>query len=277
VVKSCLISYNIPQIHTKQKEVMELLVQDRYKKICDILERENSVKVTTLTNLFGVSVETIRRDLEYLEGEGLLKRVHGGAVLERINGLQSTFNCREDEYKEQKAEIGEIASRYIREGQSIAVDVSTTNYEVIKVLKQKFKKLTIITNSLSILNELADMEGYTVIALGGILRGDELSFIGAMAEENISKFHVDTAFISMSGISLREGLTDYGFGEVSIKKKMMKIAQENIVLADSSKFDVVSLLKVCDFNDINMIITDSSLKQSLHEKYQKNGIEVINK
>jgi DeoR family transcriptional regulator, fructose operon transcriptional repressor len=255
---------------------MKMLAQDRYKKILEILERENSVKVATLTSLFGVSVETVRRDLEHMENEGLLKRVHGGAVLERINGSENTFLNRENEYREQKAEIGEIVSRFIREGQSIAIDVSTTSYEVIKVLKRKFKKLTILTNSLSIINELTDMEGYTIIVPGGILRRDELSFIGAMAEENIGNFHVDTAFISISGISLREGLTDYGFGEVSIKKKMMKIAQENIVLADSSKFDVVSLLRVCDFNDVNMIITDSNLKESIKEKYQKSGIEIVN-
>ena len=253
-----------------------MLAQDRYKKISEILEKDNSVKVSVLTDLFGVSVETVRRDLEYMEGEGLLKRVHGGAVLEKINGTQSTFAIRESEYREQKAEIGEIAYRYVKEGQSIAMDASTTNYEVAKVLKQKFKRLTILTNSVSIINELLDMENYTIILPGGILRKDEMSLIGDMAEENLDSFHVDTAFISMSGISLREGLTDYDFGEVSMKKKMMKIAQEIVVLANSSKFDVVSLLKVCNFNDVNMIITDSGLKENMLEKYRKSGVEVIN-
>lgn len=254
-----------------------MLAQDRYKKISEILEKENSVKVNTLIKLFGVSIETVRRDLEYMENEGLLKRVHGGAVLERIDSIQNTYNIREKEYMEQKAEIGEIAARFIKEGQSIAIDVSTTNLEVVKVIKRKFQNLTILTNSLSIQNELVDMPGYTVITPGGILRREENSFLGEMAEENISRFHVDTAFISVSGISLREGLTDYGFGEISIKKKMMKIAQENIVLADSSKFDVVSLLNVCSFDDVNMIITDSNLKEAILEKYLRNGIEVVNK
>jgi DeoR family transcriptional regulator, fructose operon transcriptional repressor len=254
-----------------------VLAQDRYKKICEILEKDNSVKVNTLIKLFGVSIETVRRDLEYMENEGLLKRVHGGAVLERIDGIQNTYNIRENEFKNQKAEIGEIAARFIKEGQSIAIDVSTTNLEVIKVIKRQFQRLTILTNSLSILNELVDMPGYNLITPGGILRREENSFTGEMAEENISKFHVDTAFISVSGISLREGLTDYGFGEISVKKKMMKIAQENIVLADSSKFDVVSLLNVCGFDDVNMIITDSNLKDSILEKYLRNGIEIINK
>lgn len=254
-----------------------MLAQDRYKKIRDILEAENSVKVSTLTALFGVSLETVRRDLEFMESEGMLKRVHGGAVLEKINGTQSTFAVRENEYKQQKAEIGETASRFIEEGQSIAMDASTTNYEVAKIIKMKFSRLTVLTNSISIINELSDMDNYTIIVPGGILRKDELSLIGDMAEDNVGNFHVDTAFISMSGISLREGLTDYGFGEVSMKKKMMKAAQEVIVLASSNKFDVVSLLKVCDFNDINMIVTDSGLKDSTLEKYKHTGIEIVTK
>lgn len=251
-----------------------MLAQDRYKKIMEILENDNSVKVSALIKLFNVSIETVRRDLEHLEGEGYLKRVHGGAVLEKIGSIENSFNSREREYQEQKLQIGEIASRFIKEGQSIAMDVSTTNYEIAKVLKKKYNKLNILTNSISIAMELSDMENYTIILSGGILRKFEYSLIGELAENNMSNFHVDTAFISMSGISLREGLTDYGFGEVRVKKTMMQAAQEVIVVADSSKFDTVSLLKVCDFSDINMIITDSNLKPVILDKYLKNGVSI---
>lgn len=253
-----------------------MLAQDRYKKILELLEKDNSVKVSALTKLFNVSVETIRRDLEHLEGEGYLKRVHGGAVLEKIGSIEMNFSTREKEYQEQKLQIGEIASRFVKEGQSIALDVSTTNFELAKVLKKNFNKLNILTNSLSIAMELADMENYTIILSGGILRPQEYSLIGELAENNMGNFHVDTAFISISGISLREGLSDYGFGEVRVKRKMMQIAQEVIIVADSSKFDTVSLLKVCDFSDINMIITDADLKPGILEKYLKQGIEIVN-
>lgn len=253
-----------------------MLAQDRYKKILELLEKDNSVKVSTLTRLFNVSVETIRRDLEHLEGEGYLKRVHGGAVLEKIGSIEMNFSTREKEYQEQKLQIGEIASRFVKEGQSIALDVSTTNFELAKVLKKNFNKLNILTNSLSIAMELSDMENYTIILSGGILRSQEYSLIGELAENNMGNFHVDTAFISISGISLREGLSDYGFGEVRVKRKMMQIAQEVIIVADSSKFDTVSLLNVCDFSDINMIITDADLKPGILEKYLKQGIEIVN-
>lgn len=252
-----------------------MLIQERYRKILDILERENSVKVSALTKLFNVSVETIRRDLEHMENQGLLKRVHGGAVLDRINGFQNPFPVRETKYTAEKMQIGEIVSNYIKENQSIAMDVSTTNYEIAKVLKTRFNHLTILTNSLPIINELSNMEKYTLIIPGGVIQNDELSIVGDMAEDNLNHFHVDTALISISGISLREGLTDYCFEEIRIKKKMMSIAQENIIVADHSKFDTVSLVKVCDLDDISMIITDSNLKEGIKEKYRKNGIEVI--
>jgi len=252
-----------------------MLIQERHRRIMDILERENSVKVSTLTKLFNVSVETIRRDLEHMENQGLLKRVHGGAVLDKINGFQNPFIIREAKYTAEKMQIGEIVSRYIKENQSIAMDVSTTNYEIAKVLKTKFSRLTVLTNSLPIINELSNMEKYTLIIPGGVIRQEELSIVGDMAEENLNHYHVDTALISISGISLREGLTDYCFEEIRIKKKMMSMAQEIIIVADHSKFDTVSLVKVCDLDDIDMIITDSNLKDTVKEKYRKNGVEVI--
>lgn len=252
-----------------------MLSEDRYKKILNILEKENSVKVATLTKLFNVSVETIRRDLEYMENQGLLKRVHGGAVLDKIDSVQNSFLVRETKYIAEKKQIGEFVSKYINENQSIAMDVSTTNLEIAKVLKTKFKRLTVLTNSLPIINELSGMEKYTLVIPGGILRHEELSIVGDMAEDNFNHFHVDTALISISGISLREGLTDYCFDEIKVKKKMMKIAREIIIVADSSKFDTVSLVKVCELDEINIIVTDSNIKKNVLEKYRNSGVEVI--
>lgn len=253
-----------------------MLAEERYQQILEILKENNSVKVSVLTKKFGVSVETVRRDLEYMENEGILKRVHGGAVLDKIDCVQQSLPAREKENIAKKHEIGEIASCFIREGQSLAMDASTTNHEVAKVLKARFKKLTVLTNYLPIINELQGMTNYTILIPGGILRNEEQSIIGDMAEENIEKFHVDTAFVSISGISLRNGLTDYGFGEVKVKKKLMEISQETMVLADSSKFDVVSLMKVCGLSDVDRIITDSGLNASILDQYRKSGVEVVN-
>ena len=253
-----------------------LLAQDRYQKILSILEKEGSVKATTLIKLFNVSMETIRRDLEHLEKECLLKRVYGGAVVDKINTKQVSFVERESEFINEKRELAELALRYISEGQSIALDNGTTNLEIAKCLKNKFQKLVVLTNSLMIINELIDMDKYTLILCGGIIKKDEFAVIGNLAVDNIGKFHIDTAFIGVSGISINEGLTDYDIEELQIQKKMIEVSQQVVILADSSKFDAISLLKVCDIDKIDMIITDSNLNPKVLDKYTKYGIEIIN-
>lgn len=253
-----------------------MLAQERYDKILEILERDNSVKVSMLTKLFNVSIETVRRDMEYLEKEGLLQRVYGGAVLAKTDSKQLTFNIRQKEHIEEKREIADIAVRFVAEGQSIAMDGGTTTLEVARALKKNFQRLTIITNSLAVVNELSDMDKYTIIMPGGVFKAEEFSFVGSITENTIGEFRVDTAFIGVSGISVKEGITDFLMDEIKIQKKMIDIAQQVILLAHSSKFDSVSLLKLCDFSDINMIITDSKLKQSVLEKYLKQGVSVLN-
>ncbi|MDT8719062.1 DeoR/GlpR transcriptional regulator [Clostridium sp. 19966] len=253
-----------------------MLVQERHSKILEILDKDRSVKVSYLMQLFNVSIETVRRDLEYLEKEGYLKRVHGGAVLEKVGTNEVNFTVRETKNINEKAEIGELAARYVAEGQAIAMDVSTTNTEVAKAIKKKIKRLTVITNSLTVAEELSDMEEYTIILIGGVMKKEERCILGAMAEKFVEQFHIDITFASCSGISLSSGITDYGIGEVEIKKKMMLCAQQTIFVADSTKFGVVSLLDVCGFDKGNLIITDSKLNAKVKEKYTALGVEIIN-
>ncbi|MEH7010010.1 DeoR/GlpR family DNA-binding transcription regulator [Neobacillus niacini] len=254
-----------------------LLAHERYEKIVELLRKNKSIKVSSVTKLFGVSAETVRRDLEHLEKEGYLRRVRGGAVLDDVNSNEINFTLRETKHIEEKKEIAEIAARYVTEGQSIALDVSTTNTEFAKALKKKFQRLTILTNSLVIANELAEMPHYTILMPGGVLRNEELCILGQTAEEFFKRFHIDTFFMSISGISLTEGLTDYGLGEYQVKMKMLENSRNCTVLADSSKFDVASLLKVCQFDRIDRIISDSKLSEKVLQKYEKEGIEIVNK
>lgn len=254
-----------------------MLAQYRYGKIINILEEKGAVKVSMLTKLFNVSIETIRRDLENLEKEGLCKRVHGGAVLEKVNKRTTGFEVRKKECVEEKKEIANIAAGLVKEGQSVAMDASTTNLELARVLKGKFERLTILTNSLVIADELSDMSQYTIIVIGGFLKNDELSIVGRTAEDIMNNFNLDIAFISVGGISINKGITSYSFEEVGVQKKMIRVSEKAVILADSSKFCKVSLLKLCDFEEINAIITDSKLKDSYIDMYKDNGIEIISK
>lgn len=249
-----------------------MLAQDRQKKIIELLYENGSVQVSNLTDILAVSVETVRRDLEALEKENKLERVHGGAIL-GDKKLES-FNVRTKEYLSEKIEIAHIASKLIKENQSIAMDSSTTNLEMSKILKNNFNNLTIITNSLLISYELAN-SGFNIILTGGKLVPEQYSFVGNMALQNISNFYVDIAFISTSGVSLNSGFTDFNINDVDIQRKMIEIADKAYLLADHSKFEKTALIKVSDFDSITAIISDSKLSKSISKKYKNNGIDIF--
>lgn len=254
-----------------------MLAQERQDQIVKIIQSEGSVKVSKLIKLFDVSIETVRRDLEVLEKNGVLKRVYGGAILKKGYIYKSNFTSRENEFKEEKEEIAQIAVKYIEDGRSIAMDGGTTNLEIAKVLKNTFKNLTILTNSLAITNELSNKDGFTVILSGGILNNKEQCLTGKFWEDVVSNFSIDKAFITVSGVSLLKGATDYWLDQVEMQRRMIKISNEVIILAQSNKIDNVSLVKVVGLDDINLIITDSKLDDEILNKYLEHGVEIVKK
>lgn len=251
-----------------------MLAQERYKYIFDVLQSKNTVRVSSLSSALKVSSETIRRDLEYLEKEGQLIRVHGGASLVRFNTMQESFPSRLSERTEQKEEIANIALKYVSEGQSIALDHSTTSLIFARELKKYFKSLIIVTNSLEILNVMADVPTYTIIFCGGIFNINERSCFGSYTKRIVEELNIDTAFIGVGGISLKEGCTETFFEGAEMLQTFLKVAQQKIILVDSSKFDNVTLIKVCHLDDIDIVITDSQIKKKVLDKYQ-NFVEII--
>jgi DeoR family transcriptional regulator, fructose operon transcriptional repressor len=253
-----------------------MFAQQRHQAILEKLQDEKAIKASDLMELFNVSFETVRRDLELLEKAGRLRRVHGGAVLSRLDYTKELpLNMREGAYVEEKREVARIAARFVNEGMSIALDASTTNHHLARLLKNQISRLTVITNSLAIAQELTDMPGYRIILPGGVLHNEEQSMIGELAEQFTAMFHADLFFMSISGATLEEGITDYGIGEVQVKKVMLKNAKRTIALADSSKLGAVSLLRVCGADEVECLITDSSVDPEYVEAFRQKGIEVI--
>ncbi|GGD55641.1 DeoR/GlpR family DNA-binding transcription regulator [Paenibacillus nasutitermitis] len=253
-----------------------MLVHERHNTILQKLHEQQSVKAAELITLFNVSFETIRRDLEYLEKEGFLKRVHGGATLPAADYRKELpFTVRELKHIQEKRELAQTAAGFVTESQSLFLDVSTTNTELARVLMKQFEKLTILTNSFQIASMLMVKPSFTIIFVGGVVRNSEQCVVGDMAEMFISQFHADLFFMSISGISLTEGMTDYGIAEIQLKKKMLTRSKKIIVLADSSKFDAVSLSPVCSFQEIDRIVTDSKISDDIVHRYKENGIEVV--
>lgn len=244
-----------------------------------LLEENGSVKTSTLCNVLSTSRETVRRDLESLEKRGLLKRIHGGAMaieVPRENDIKYTsFEQRKTEHSLYKEEIAIEAAKYISEGQAIALDSGTTSLELARVIKKKFRVLTVVTNSLTIANELADAPGITLILTGGIYNSEEQAFLSDMATLILSHINIDILFLTTCGISAERGLTYQRIDDLIVQSKLMEASDKAIVIADSSKLGVNSLVRMCGIEQISMVITDAHASGECIKALKQAGIEVV--
>lgn len=251
---------------------------DRRREIVEIVQKSGSQTVGELCERFDVSEMTIRRDLRDLDREGLLRRVHGGAVSNLGRSYEPPYTIRATRSAEQKEAIGREAAKLILDGDSIALDVGTTTLEIALALKEKHN-LTILTASLPIANEIVSNlslnSDVRLILTGGIVRPGELSLIGHIAEQTYKDFHVDKAFIGVGGLSLEAGLTEYNLEDALVKKPLIDHANQRIVVADSSKIGQTTFKSVAPLSVVDMLVTDDEIEAEYLEALTELGIEVI--
>ncbi|OMF21640.1 hypothetical protein BK133_28000 [Paenibacillus sp. FSL H8-0548] len=252
-----------------------MLASERHKLILLELEERGNISVKELKAKLEVSLDTVRRDLEYLEKIDKIRRVHGGAVAIEDTATNQTFMRRKVTFLERKQELASCAMSFVRENMALSLNAGTTNIEVAKQLAQQFERLTIITNSIKVAEALASKRNFTVIMPGGVLNHDEFSLYGNSFELEIAKFNIDAAFIAINAISLDKGLTDFRQGEIEIINAMINNASYKIVVADSSKFETVSYINICGLDQIDAIVTDTALDQSLLERYSAQNIRIV--
>jgi DeoR/GlpR family transcriptional regulator of sugar metabolism len=234
-----------------------MLAIERRREILARLAVDGKVIVSELARDFEVTEETIRRDLERLDKEGLVSKTHGGAVSKQNTSLDLPYNVREGVNVVQKQKISDEIAEMIHDGERIMLDSSSTALYVIKKLKNK-KNLTIITNSVKILIELADKSDWTVLSTGGLLKNGALSLTGSSAEKMISTYHVDTAICSCKGIDTDMGITDSNEKDSLIKRAMFASAERRILALDAEKFDKKSFVKVCGLQSVDVLVTDQA-------------------
>ncbi|MFJ7745778.1 DeoR/GlpR family DNA-binding transcription regulator [Peribacillus sp. NPDC097295] len=254
-----------------------MLVAERQRKIVELVNERLSIRVSELSDIFKVTEETIRRDLEKLEKEELLRRSHGGAISLEKNSSETSYTEREILNASEKKAIAIEAVKLINPGDQIVLDASTTAWFMAKELEDM--PLTVITNSIKVAMELSKKEHVKVISTGGMLLPKSLSFAGPLAERSLEKYFVNKAFISCKGVHLEEGLSDSNEWQALLKKKMLEIADKTILLADSSKFGVRTFVQITKINNIDEIITDSKLsKEYSNELNEKNlNLKVVHK
>ncbi|GIN71782.1 putative HTH-type transcriptional regulator YulB [Bacillus sp. J14TS2] len=251
-----------------------MLVAERHEKIVETVNRNGSIRVSELSQIFKVTEETIRRDLEKLEKEGELRRSHGGAVsIKKDKGVEIPYFEREIQNTEEKNMVADIAIQYVKENDRIILDASTTAWYMAKRLPDM--PLTVLTNSIKVAMELGRREKITVIGTGGRLLSKSLSYVGPLAMEAIESYRVDKAFISCKGIHKKRGISDTNEWQAQVKKKMIEVAEKVYVLADYSKFNVQAFSKIAQLKDIHTIITDEETKKNDIQEYREEGIEVI--
>ena len=252
-----------------------MLAQERYAAILRMIRETNIVKIGDIAKKLKVSNETARRDLETLQDQKLLKRVHGGAVLVDpliYTGPQSIPLPKAEVSYDEKAAIGAEAAKTVRNGETIFLDIGTTTLQIAKNLRNK-KDLTVLTTSLDIINELAGTP-VTLIILGGKLINDDLHIASPFTEEIFARYYVDKSFISCGGIAQNGDITDYS--DIALKRSVVREHSNRMILvADSGKFGKKSFVKVCDLDMVDAVITDTNLRPDFRESMAEKGIEVV--
>lgn len=246
--------------------------EDRQAKIIELLRERNFLDLRTLIERFDVSVATIRRDLGDLEGAGLLRRTHGGAVSINQVAQDKTNEARSVWNQPEKAAIASVVSGMIVDGDTVLLDAGTTALEVAKKLVGR-RSLTLISNGLDIIAELTRDEGQSVYAVGGEYTATNHSFRGPLAEQFIRQFNVDKLILNAASIDVDRGLVcTVEPVNASIARAMMEVSRRVIVVADNSKFTKSSMSVVAKIEDVGTIVTDRgamSIIDAAPEKLRK--------
>ncbi len=251
-----------------------MLAIERRNEILLKLQEERKVVVSDLSQQYNVTEETIRRDLEKLENEGLAKKTYGGAVLNDSFNTDLPYTVRKKANVESKQRIAEVIAAMIEDGDHLILDASSTALFIAKRMKDK-KNITVITNSVEILLELSDRNGWKILSTGGRLKEGGLALVGYQAERMVSTFHVDYAIFSCKGMDQERGLTDANESDAQIKKMIVKAAKKSILAVDHSKFDKISFTQVCELSEIDMVVTDKKPSESWKQTLASAGIELV--
>ncbi len=251
-----------------------MLAQERRQHIFKAIEASGVASVRDLAQRFDVSMITIMRDLQELEQEGLIRRVHGGAISVRGASYEPPFSARESQLSPEKQRIALKAVELIADGDSLILDVGTTTLEIARALKGK-RNLTVLVTNLRAALELASQPAIQVIVIGGKLRSSELSMIGHLAEQTLRTFQVDKAFIGVGGVTVSHGLTEFNFDEAGTKRTMIERARQAIVVADHTKFGKIMLTQVAPLSDISLLITGSELDEEQKHELEEAGVTLL--
>ena len=249
-----------------------MLAVARRTQIRNILLEKKSVTVTELSKKFSVTEETIRRDLQQLENEGFLSRTYGGAFIQDGVLNEVDLRLRETAYIDSKEAIAAKCAELIYHGDTIFLDASTTATFVAKQISNM--RITVVTNSLMVIDQLKDCESVRLIAIGGAYSPKSKAFNGLATMKGLEGYYLDKVFMSCRSLSIEHGITDSNEEIAMVRKTLLKCSDATYLIADKSKFGKTSFVHICDYEDIDTIITDFDFTPEWEDFLQSKDVKM---
>ena len=251
-----------------------MLAAERRRVITERIRATGQVVVSALSTEFQVSEETIRRDLESLEKDGIATRIYGGAVLRGNDQAAPPYSIRKNTNIEPKVAIAQKLCELVEDGDTLMVDESSTAAYAVRALRQK-KNITLITNSLELLREMVGQDTWHVISTGGSLKTDVLALVGPHALRTVRSYHAGYAVLSCRGVNEQLGLADSDDSVVQIKQAMIASCDQAILLADHRKFDRSGLVALGSLDLVDKLITDSLPSAQWQQRLAESGVQLL--
>ncbi|PKO14437.1 MAG: hypothetical protein CVU39_14375 [Chloroflexi bacterium HGW-Chloroflexi-10] len=247
----------------------------RHLNIMNILKESSTASIKELAERLEISQSTIRRDLDELETQGLLRRIFGGAILEKQNWNEPPFELRETLHAQEKDHIARAAAELILDGDIVFIDGGTTTQFIVPYLESK-KNVTVITCGLNVAYKLNHMDNITSYIVGGEIHHDSHSISGTLAIAMLDLYNMrcNKAFIAASAISAENGITNRILERIPLKRKAIEISQQTIGLVDGSKVGTVALGQIAPITSLQTLVTDSSAPEEELTKIRAAGVNV---
>ncbi|ONK09639.1 DeoR/GlpR family DNA-binding transcription regulator [Streptomyces sp. MP131-18] len=239
--------------------------------ILRMLDERERLEVAELTRRLGVSAMTVRRDLHELQQDGVLRRVHGGAVRRE----RSPFETRRVAHAEEKLRIAARAAGLVDDGDSVAIDTGTTAHSVARALRGR-RDLVVVTNSIHVAGEFqgAPDSSAKVLLAGGVI-APELCLVGSLATETIRKLHVNKLVLGCGGLTAERGLTFFDIEEAEVRRAMLEIAEKVIVVMDHTKFGRTETISVARLDQVDVLVTDAEPPPPYARLCRDSGVELV--
>jgi len=269
VIRGCNLT-----IHVTDRSTQLMLPVERQKQILQEVRGGHAVKAEDLSTRFGVSVETVRRDLRQLADKGLVERVYGGAALSLFSPSEDSFDQRRSSFASQKVAIASLGAGLLEDGETILIDIGTTCHEFARAIPLLWSG-RVVTNSVLAAAELAERPYVEVLLAGGWLRGGDLACSGRYTAQVFDDFFVGLAFVGSGGVHPTAGLTDYHPDEAELRRDWLTRVGRAYLLADSSKLGEVATCRVSPMERFTALITDDGADAEIIQAFTNEDVTVL--